>query len=172
MLLSLTPKNGLWKLVIGSVVAIAPFLFPANGLAQNQSDVTGPNLSDVTGPNLSDVTGPNQSDSTGVLIEPIFEDADGELLSLAELFEDFFEEFGDELGIDPDASLIDKLRQANRACSDADAGTRRFARTPGSDAAPSLACTEFFRLIQLAQEALDQYSQSRGQTPSAPRRIW
>ena len=172
MLLSLTSKNGLWKLVMGSVVAIAPFLFPANGLAQNQSDVTGPNLSDVTGPNLSDITGPNQSDSTGVLIEPIFEDADGELLSLAELFEDFFEEFGDELGIDPDASLIDKLRQANRACSDTNAGTRRFARTPGSDAAPSLACTEFFRLIQLAQESLDRYSQSRRQAPSAPQRIW
>lgn len=170
MLLSLMPTNGLWKLVMGSVVAIAPFLFPANGLAQNQSDVTGPNLSDVTGPNLSDITGPNQSDSTGVLIEPIFEGSDGELLSLAELFEDFFEEFGDELGIDPDASLIDKLRQANRAC--ADAGTRRFARTPGSDTAPSLACTEFFRLIQLAQESLDQYNQSRGQTPSAPQRIW
>ena len=170
--MSLTPTNSLWKLVMGGVVAIAPLLFPSIALAQNQSDVTGPNLSDITGPNLSDITGPNQSDSTGVLIEPFVEEPEGQLLSLTELFEDFFEEFGDELGIDPDASLTDKLRQANRACSDANAGTRRFARTPGSDAELSPACSEFFRLIQLAQESLDRYNQSRRQTSPAPQRIW
>ncbi|MEL7510316.1 MAG: hypothetical protein AAFN42_23535, partial [Cyanobacteria bacterium J06554_1] len=65
MLLLSKSTGTLRTIILGSVVAIAPLLIPSVGLAQNQSDVTGPNLSDVTGPNLSDVTGPNLSDNTG-----------------------------------------------------------------------------------------------------------
>ncbi|MGD1853741.1 MAG: hypothetical protein ACFB2W_05760 [Leptolyngbyaceae cyanobacterium] len=157
MTLSL-PSGTPWKILLSSVVAIA--LSPSIGLAQNQSDVTGPNLSDVTGPNLSDVTGPNQSDNTGLLGE-----------SVINSFQDFFDEFGEALGIDPDASLAEQLRQAKLACSEQDT-IRRFARDPGPDVAISPACAELGRLIRVAQEALDQSNQSGRQPASVERRIW
>ncbi|MEM1253096.1 MAG: hypothetical protein AAGI69_11730 [Cyanobacteria bacterium P01_H01_bin.21] len=158
-------------LAITTVVSVA---IPRVGLAQlNQSDVTGPNLSDITGPNLSDVTGPNQSDNTGLNGEQIFRNANGDFVSLFELFEDFFDTYGEELGIDEDASLAEKLRQANQACSSQNGGTRRFARTPGANIRPvSLACEEFGNLIQSAKQSLDTFKQSQTQSNPADRRLW
>ena len=155
----------LWRvlLAITTVVSVA---IPRVGLAQlNQSDVTAPNLSDITGPNLSDVTGPNQ--------EQVFRNANGDFVSLSEFFEDFFDTYGEELGIDKDASLADKLRQANQACSSQIGGTRRFARTPGANIRPvSLACEEFGNLIQSAKQSLDTFKQSQTQSSPADRRLW
>ncbi len=175
---SLTLMAMPWRMLAVGVVAISPLLLPSIGLAQNQSDVTGPNLSDITGPNLSDVTGPNlsdntgtnQSDNTGLLGEPLV-GSPGEEVALSELFQDFFDEFGEELGIDPDASLAEQLRQAKQACSEG-AALRRFARDPGPDFQATPACIELDRLIRLAQEALEEYSQSRRQPSSGNQRIW
>ncbi|WP_215607670.1 hypothetical protein [Leptothoe spongobia] len=161
---------------MASVVAIAPLMHPSIGLAQNQSDVTGsnmsdvtgPNLSDVTGPNLSDVTGPNQSDNTGLLGDPIIGNADEEG-RLSDFFQEFFNEFGDELGIDPNVSLAEQLRQAKLACEDQSA-IRRFAREPGANAELTPACAELGRLIELAQEALA--NQGNNQPAAVNRRIW
>lgn len=158
------------------LVAIAALLLPSMAVAQNQSDVTGPNLSDITGPNLSDVTGPglsdvtgpNLSDNTGLLGEPIIGDA-GEERPLSEFFREFFDDFGDELGIDANASLAEKLRQARLACEDRSI-TRRFAREPGADAEVTPACAELSRLIELAQEALS--NQANSQPDAVNRRIW
>ena len=158
--------NRLWKLVLGIAIAL-----PAPAIAQNQSDVTGPNLSDVTGPNLSDVTGPNQSDITGLINEEIFETATGDFVNLADFFQDFFDTYGEELGLDPDASLAENLRQANRLCSAENSGTRRFARNPGPSVRPvSVACTEFSRLIQSAKQSLEKYRMLQPQ--SADSRVW
>ncbi len=167
-----TSTSPLWKIALAT--AIATTCIPSVGFAQNQSDVTGPNLSDVTGPNLSDVTGPNQSDNTGIDGDQIFRNGNGDFVSLSELFEDFFDTYGNELEIDPDASLADKLRQAVRGCSaESSAGTRRFARTPGTDTQPiSLACEEFSRLVQSAQQSLDEHQQSRPQANTVERRLW
>ncbi|ESA38918.1 hypothetical protein N836_29905 [Leptolyngbya sp. Heron Island J] len=170
-----TSTSPCWKMTLASVVAIATLWQPAAGLAQtNQSDVTGPNLSDVTGPNLSDVTGPNQSDNTGIDGEQTFRNSNGDFVSLSEFFEDFFDTYGEELGIDPNASLADKLRQAVRGCSaESTGGTRRFARNPGDSAPPvSLACEEFNRLVQSARQSLDEYPQSRPQANTVEQRLW
>ena len=178
LLKSLTKMVMSGRRLVVSAVAIAPLLLPSAGLAQNQSDVTGPNLSDITGPNLSDVTGPNlsdntgtnQSDNTGLLGDPLV-GSPGEEVALSELFRDFFDEFGEELGIDPDASLAEQLRQAKQACSEG-AAVRRFARDPGPDFQTTPACIELDRLIRLAQEALEEYSQSRREPSSENQRLW
>lgn len=169
-----TSTSPLWKIALAGVVAIATTCIPSVGFAQNQSDVTGPNLSDITGPNLSDGTGTNQSDNTGIDGEQIFRNDNGDFVSLSELFEDFFETYGDELAIDPDASLAEKLRQAVRGCSaQNNAGTRRFSRTPGTNAQPiSLACEEFSRLVQSARQSLNENQQSRPQADAVERRLW
>ena len=170
-----TSTSPLWKITIASVAAIATLWQPVAGFAQtNQSDVTGPNLSDVTGPNLSDVTGPNQSDITGIDGEQIFRNSNGDFVSLTELFEDFFDTYGEELGIDPNANLADRLRQAVRGCSAESAGgTRRFARNPGDGVPPvSLACEEFNTLVQSARQSLAEYQQSGSQTSTVNQRLW
>ena len=137
--------------VLGMVAAIVALTMPSVGLAQNQSDVTGPNLSDITGPNLSDVTGINQSDN-------------------AIMFELFFNEFGEELGVDGNADLAEQLRQASLACSERAATIRRFARNPGTDSAEiTPACAELSRLIQLARDSLEQ---SGSRSSAVDRRIW
>lgn len=160
--------NRFWKLMLVSVVAIA---LPLPAIAQNQSDVTGPNLSDVTGPNLSDVTGPNQSDITGIVNEEIFETAAGDFVNLADFFQNFFDTYGEELGLDPDASLAANLRRVNQVCSAEKGGTRRFARTPGSSVQPvSMACTEFSQLVQSAKQSLEKYKLLQPQ--SADGRVW
>ena len=169
-----TSTRSLWQLLLAGAAASAIICSPLVGLAQNQSDVTGPNLSDMTGPNLSDTTGTNQSDNTAIGGEQIFRNANGEFVSLAELFEDFFDTYGEELGIDKDASLSDKLRQASQGCSaQVNSGTRRFAREPGSSIQPvSLACEEFSRLVQSAQQSLNQYKQARPQSNTVDQRLW
>lgn len=171
----LTSKSMAWNVVgqvfLGGTIAIATTLLPAVTsvtLAQNQSDVTGPNLSDVTGPNVSDSSGPNLSDNTGILGDPIIGSL-GEEATLTDFFKDFFDEFGEELGVDSDASLAEKLRQAKQACSEQTV-TRRFARQPGSDIQVTPACTELSRLIQLAQESLFQSNQTGSQP--VDQRIW
>ncbi|MEM9485324.1 MAG: hypothetical protein AAGA83_16755 [Cyanobacteria bacterium P01_F01_bin.116] len=168
----------LWHTSLSSVVAIAAIgisSINSAGFAQtNQSDVTGPNLSDVTGPNLSDVTGPNQSDNTGLLGEEIFSNADGDLVSLSDFFQDFFGVYDEELGLDPDANFADNLRQANRICNDEITGTRRFARTPPSSDSPSVspACTEFSRLVQSASLSLDEYKRTYQDSGPVDQRLW
>lgn len=182
-MLLLSQSTGLLRtIILGSVVAIAPLLIPSVGLAQNQSDVTGPNLSDVTGPNLSDVTGPNlsdntgtnQSDNSGLLGEEIFRDANGDFVSLADFFQDFFDTYGEEFGLDPDASLADNLQRVNQTCSDQLNGNiRRFARNPGSGG-PSIspACTEFSRLIQSAKKSINDYKQASQPASPVEQRLW
>ncbi|MEM9805475.1 MAG: hypothetical protein AAF959_09345 [Cyanobacteria bacterium P01_D01_bin.56] len=161
----------LWKMLLGSMVAIA--LVPAVAHAQNnQSDVTGPNLSDVTGPNLSDVTGPNQSDNTGILGEEIFQTAGGDFVTFGEFFQDFFDTYGDEFGLDPDDSLKEKLKKVSLACSNEDVGTRRFARNPGPSAQPSMACSQFSQLVEGARESIASYRQARNNSTPVNRRIW
>ena len=162
----------LWKMLLGSVVAIA--FVPAVALAQNnQSDITGPNLSDVTGPNLSDVTGPNQSDNTGILGEEIFQTTTGEFVTLGEFFQDFFDTYGEEFGLDPNASLEDNLRTVSLACSSEQTGIRRFARTPGSSARPiSTACAQFSELVQAARQSLANHRQARDGASPVKRRVW
>ncbi|NEP63387.1 MAG: hypothetical protein F6K31_41890 [Symploca sp. SIO2G7] len=152
----------LWTITLGSVIALAPVYVPATVLAQtNQSDVTGPNLSDITGPNLFDILDAVNGE--------IFETATGDLVNLADFFQDFFDTYGEELGLDPDASLADNLMRVNRACSAESTGTRRFARTPGPSIQPvSLACTEFSRLVKSAKQSLERYRLLQ----TADRRVW
>ena len=174
MLLLSKSTGTLRTMILGSVVAIAPLLIPSVGWAQNQSDVTGPNLSDVTGPNLSDNTGTNQSDNTGLLGEEIFRNANGDFVSLSNFFQDFFDTYGEEFGLDPDASLADNLQRVNQACSDQLNGNiRRFSRTPGSGG-PSIspACTEFSRLIQSAKKSINDYKQAGQPASAVEQRLW
>ncbi len=151
--------------ILVSLGAIAlPFLASPVALAQNQSDVTGPNLSDVTGPNLSDNTGVLGGSLIGV--------------TAAVALSNFFDEFGNELDVDSRDSLAEQLRQAQQSCSEGSPGIRRFAREPASDAglSPSPACAELNRLIQSARRgtalAQPDYSAPISQPDEENRRIW
>lgn len=153
-----------WLRLMGSLVAIAPFLINNVAIAQNQSDVTGPNLSDVTGPNLSDVTGPNLSDVTGPNLSDNTGVLGGSVINsavvdrLSNLLREFFDEFGDELDIDRNASLVEQLRQAKLACEEQPL-IRRFSREPGENIQTTPACAELSRLLQLARSILAQPNQ-------------
>ena len=90
-----------------------------------------------------------------------------------EFFQDFFDTYGDEFDLDPDASLADNLRRVSQVCNDQTGSIRRFSRTPGTGIQPvSQACTEFSQLIMLAKQSLDRYKQARQNTSPADRRLW
>ena len=162
-----------WKMLLGSVIAIAPVYIPAVALAQNQSDVTGPNLSDVTGPNLSDNTGPNQSDNTGLLGEEIFQNANGEFVTLEDFFQDFLRLYGEDFGLESSDDLAERLTRVSQTCTSEEFGTRRFSRTPGSDVRPvSAACSQFNELMQMARQSVAKYKQSGGGVSPVNRRVW
>ncbi|MBT9312481.1 hypothetical protein [Leptothoe kymatousa] len=166
--------DNLWKLLLGSVVAIAPAFVPVVAHAQNQSDVTGPNMSDITGTNQSDNTGTNQSDNTGILGEAIFRGVNGDLVTFVDYFQNFFDTYGEELDLDPEDDLQANLNKARQACaSESTGGVRRFSRTPGPSVPPvSAACNEFNQLVAEAREVVAEYRQARGGATPINQRVW
>lgn len=158
-----------WKIVLGTAAIMAVAIAPAS-LAQNQSDVTGPNLSDVTGTNQSDNTGTNQSDNTAVLGIQIPSNVGGNLVPVADAFRQFFLQYGDELGLDSQADLLESFEQARAVCNPETEGDRRFALNPRS-VPVSPACTQFAELVQSARDALAEY-RGNDQANAGQQRPW
>lgn len=163
------PTSGVsnWKIALGTAAIMVLSMAPAS-LAQNQSDVTGPNLSDVSGTNQSDVSGSNQSDNTAVLGIQIPSDVDGTSVPITAAFRDFFLQYGDELGLDSQANLLENFAQARAACNPQPEGDRRFALNP-RPAPVSPACTQFSELVQSVRDAVAEY---RGNDRSNTGRPW